>query len=275
MRRTCLVLGCMLASSPVWAGSIFLTGHDPDFHANLGGNSLGAQHIIQKAIAYVQDPGFNSFVASAPKFLFVESNIIPPPGNTQGKNGIVASGYVEGTDFDQVNAAGLNAALNLLGTGYSAIVVASDHGGILTSAELDILNARSADIISFLNNGGGLFAMAESDAVGLITGSTPFGYLPFIVSSSPLQQSEVGNSVTAFGASLGLVDADVNGNFSHNVFTATGGLSVVNINSAGEALSVATRSQITPGGTVPEPSTMGLFAAACGLLIWARQRRAR
>ncbi len=265
----------MLASSPVWAGSIFLTGHDPDYHASLGGNSVGAQHIIQKAIAYVQDPGFNSFVASAPKFLFVESNIIPPPSNSVGKNGIVASGYVEGTDFDQVNAAGLNAALNLLGTGYSAIVVASDHGGILTSAELNILNARSADIISFLNNGGGLFAMAESDAVGLITGSTPFGYLPFIVSSSPLQQSEVGNSVTAFGASLGLVDTDVNGNFSHNVFTATGGLSVVNINSAGETLSVAGRSQITPGGAVPEPSTMGLFAAACGLLIWARQRRAR
>ena len=37
------------------AGSIFITGHDPDFHASLGGNALGAQRINQVAISFIQD----------------------------------------------------------------------------------------------------------------------------------------------------------------------------------------------------------------------------
>ena len=103
--------------------------------------------------------------------------------------------------------------------GIARIVIASDFGGILTQAELDILDAHSADIINFLNAGGGLYAMAESDlGAGLTPNGGWFGYLPFIVSSAALNQSEIGNSVTPFGASLGLLDSDVNGNASHNVF---------------------------------------------------------
>lgn len=39
------------------AGAIFLTGHDPDFHASLGGNATGAQNINKAAINYVMDSG--------------------------------------------------------------------------------------------------------------------------------------------------------------------------------------------------------------------------
>ena len=154
-----------LASQPGFAaGSIFLTGHDPDFHASLGGNSIGAQHINQRAIAYIMDPAFNPFVAAgATKFLFVESNISVPSGHTVGANGIVASGYTSGVAFDKRDASTLNAALNDLGTTYGGLVIASDFGGILSQAELNILNARTTDIISFLNGGGGLYAMAESN----------------------------------------------------------------------------------------------------------------
>ena len=35
---------------------IFLTGHDPDFHAFVGGNAAGAQHINQRAIDFIMDP---------------------------------------------------------------------------------------------------------------------------------------------------------------------------------------------------------------------------
>jgi hypothetical protein len=175
MKKALLILCAILLSIPVvlipttlLAGSIFLTGHDPDFHATLGGNTVGAININKTAISFVTDPGFNTFKAGGVnKFLFVESSISPPGGHTVGENGIIASGYTAGVDFVHVDASTLNTALNALGTTYNAIVIASDFGGILTQAELDILNARSTDIISFLNAGGGLYA--ESWLVWVLT----------------------------------------------------------------------------------------------------------
>lgn len=257
------------------AGSIFLTGHDPDFHALLGGNAIGAQHINQVAITYVTDPAFNTYTAGGVnKFLLVQSKISPPGGHVDGKGGIVASGYTEGVDFDHVDAAGLNAALNALGTTYNAIVVASDYGGILTQAELDILVARSPDIISFLNKGGGLYAMAEgNNGAGLTPGGGWFKFLPFVVSSTNLNQSETGFKVTPYGLGLGLKDSDVNGNFSHNVFDKTFGMQIVDVDAAGQIMSLATRSPVNPGGVVPEPSTFALMAG--GLLTAALFLRKR
>jgi hypothetical protein len=73
-----------------------------------------------------------------------------------------AVGYPVGTTFETHGAAdGLETALWQLGTKYSAIVVGSDFGGMLTQAELDILDAHQADIINFLNAGGGLYGISE------------------------------------------------------------------------------------------------------------------
>src|SRR5437879_1247535 len=135
-------------------GSVFLTGHDPDFHA-LAGNTVGAQNINKAAINFITDPAFNTFVAGGnTKFLVVESSTSPPGGHLDGSEGIVASGF---SNFDEVDATGLNAALDNLGTTYSAIVVDSDFGGMLTQSELAILDARFSDIINFLNKGGGIY----------------------------------------------------------------------------------------------------------------------
>jgi hypothetical protein len=264
-------------SGAAFAGSIFLTGHDPDFHAT-SGNTTGARNINNAAINFIRDPLFNPFVASAPKFLFVESKGTIPGGHLQGKNGIVASGHAEGVAFDHHDFTTLNAALDLLGTpgGYSAIVVASDFGGILRQAELNILNARAADIIAFLNAGGGIYAMAESNlGAGLTPGGGHFGFLPFVVSSVSLNQTEVGFTVTAFGASLGLTNSDVNGNFSHNLFNGTFGLNVVDLDSQQSIISLAGRIQIPP---LPEPGALPLLAlallSAFGMAL-SRSRRRR
>jgi hypothetical protein len=251
-------------------GSIFLTGHDPDFHAFAAPNTAGAQHINQDAIKFIMDPLFNPFVAGTKKFLFVECDTCPVAGgHVDGRQGLSASGFVAGTDFETHGAAdGLAAELALLGTKYSGIVIGSDFGGMLTQAELNILNADSAGIIEFLNSGGGLYAMAETTPPSGLASSGFFGFLPFVVSTNPLSQFETGNTLTPFGASLGLVSADINGNFSHNVFTTTGGLNIVDTDPLGEILSLAGRETIP----TPEPGIfISLVMGMAGVALACRQ----
>ena len=272
---TRLAVCAITLSALAFGGSIFLTGHDADFHALVGGNAAGAQHINQAAITYIMDPAFNPFVTSgATKFLFVESSITVPSGHVDGINGIIASGYANGIAFDKADASTLNAALNLLGSTYGGIVIASDFGGILTQAELDILNARKTDIIAFLNAGGGLYAMAEgNNGAGLTPNGGWYGFLPFVISSTNLNQGESGYTVTPFGASLGLTNSDVNGNFSHNIFVSAGGMNVVDMDAAGDILSLAVRAQVNEGGVVPEPSAYACLAGGLALLALAARRR--
>ena len=194
----------------------------------------------------------------------MESSISPPPGHVDGINGIIDSGYTLGVNFDKADASTLNAALNGLGTTYDAIVVASDFGGILTQAELDILDARRTDIVNFLNGGGGLYAMAEgNNGAGLTPNGGWFGFLPCVVAQQDKNQTEVGNTLTSFGAGLGLTNGDVNGNASHNVFTDTCGLNVVDQDPSGAILSLAARAKVEGGGfnQVPEPSSLLLFGS--------------
>ena len=268
------------ASDRASGAAIFLTGHDPDFHASSGAgeNPTGAQNLNMVAIDFIQDPLFNPFVGTAPKFLFVEAVVAPPGGHKAGALGLANSGYVAGVDYDLHGATTLNAALDLLGDagGYSGIVVASDFGGLLTQNELNILNSRSADIISFLNAGGGLYAMAESNGgAGLTPLGGHFGFLPFVVSSTAFNAAESGNIVTPFGASLGLLSSDVNGNFSHNIFQGTFGLNAVDVDPAGNILSLAGRGTIGDGGVgaVPEPGSLLLVAS--GIVAWRARRRRR
>lgn len=263
------------SATAVPAGSIFLSGHDPVWHASFGGNAAGARNLAVTGIEYARN-------GSTLPFLFIESKTVPVPGGNAHEAPFLTSalGYGAG-DFVVMDASDLaaladfRAALN----SYSAIVVASDHGGMLSAGELSFLNSSSADVIDYLNNGGGLAAFGESNATGMIGATPRFGFLPFVVSSTDFQAPEVSNTLTPFGTSLGLAVGDVNGNFSHNYFSPVAGMDAVDLfnGEADKILSLAFRGVgITPTGVgVPEASNVIAGLALAGLLggvAWLRRR---
>jgi len=277
---TALILGLLMlgGAGAAEAGSVFLTGHDADFHAAYYyGNQAGARNIIRSAINFIRDPDYNTMVTRTSRVLFVDSNTPPPSGHIDSVLGMAYSGYIQGYHYDVYDYHNLNAGLNLLGTTYDSIVIASDFGGTLTQAELNILNSRKSDIISFLNAGGGLFAMAESNGgAGLTPDSGWYGFLPFVNASRNISTKEWGNILTPYGISLGLTASDINDNYSHNVFNDTYGLTVVDYDSIGNILSLAGRGQIldvTQGvSPVPVPPAVWLFGSGLLGLIGIRRK---
>lgn len=272
MRHTArhLLLTAAIAVSPLaaQAGAVFLTGHDPDFHAQPGAGN-GAV-LLSTAMSFVTGGTYNDHNAST-RFLWVESAIAVPGGHLRGSNSLAVIGAIAGLDYDVVNAAGF-AAANL--SNYNAIAIASSFGGTLTRAELDALIARSADIAAFINAGGGLFASAECFPCGanLMAGGTApdlFGYLPITITS-------IGASgpftPTAYGTSLGLTAANLN-DPTHNSFGLTGGLNVVDTDTAGHATTLAGIVNVGGGGFIPVPEPGSLLLAGLALTALAAARR--
>lgn len=255
------------------AGPIFLTGHDPDFHAQ---DSVHAQNLLRTGLSYVTGGTFDD--GAATKFLWIESRITVPSGHRVGEAGLTAIGLTLGANYDRVNAAEF-ATVNL--SNYTAIAVASTFGGLFGRAELDAMIARKADIQSFINAGRGLLALAEcfptnggSCGADLLAGATdpvPFGYLPITVGSIP---NVAPFTVTVFGAGLGLTNDDVN-DPTHNSFLDSGGLNVVDIDAAGKPTTLAGVVGVDDGGfrPVPAPAALALFATGLGTLLWNRRRK--
>ena len=245
-----IVMGGLCSTAS--AGSIFLTGHDPDFHAQL---DSGAQNLLAKALNYVTVGTYNT---TGTKFLWVESRISPPGGHLIGEDGLAAIGLTLGTHYDRADGAEF-ASVDL--SQYTAIAIASSFGGLLTRTELDALIARSADIKTFINAGGGLFASSERDGQGAdLLGVNPdvFGYLPVIVTS---QGNSGPYTVTPYGsATFGLTNGDLNSP-THNSFGLVGGLNVVDTDATGAAVTLAGNVNIGGGGftaAVPLPSSFFL-----------------
>ena len=228
--------GQLTSGLPTGRGGIYITGHDPDYHGYLGLNKTGAQDILQRAVGWV------TFGKTSPKMLLVTDLNNPGGDQSDPRLGLTAAGFT----YDVADDGSSGQVLDVHKvdfTKYGVIVVASDYGGWLRQSELDLLNGRSTDLIAFVNAGGGLVALAECGCRGNGTGTTHnrYGYLPTIVSSAALNQSEFGYTLTTTGTSMGLAGSDINGNASHAIFTSTGGLTPVDHDPAGHIISLTER----------------------------------
>ncbi|HKU64580.1 MAG TPA: PEP-CTERM sorting domain-containing protein [Rhizomicrobium sp.] len=266
----------LLTAGPANAGFVFLTGHDPDFHSQ---DDADAAHLLTVGLSYALG-GPANFNDNVHKILWVESFTPATSGHRVGEVGLLTIGLTAGQDFDWVDAAGF--ALADLSQ-YSAIGVASSFGGMFTSAELNAMIARTADITAFINAGGGLFASAECDIGGGACDASNmaaphggmYGYLPVTVSSiAPAPPF----FPTAFGTSLGLDFDDLN-DPTHNSFGLIGGLTPVDLDSANPQHATTLAGNVTIGGggfiptDVPEPATLALFAAGLAGVAGMRRRR--
>ena len=253
-----VMIGLVAGSSSLYAetqpkGSIFITGHDPDYHAlSPSCSGEGAQNLLEIAINYGRN-------GSDKPLLVVYTNDPADPG---GHRDSIAGLEKVTTNYVKMNASKFLKA-KLTPDRYSAIFVPSDFGGLLTQKELNALNDRKEDIRNYLNQGGGLIALAESDGGG---GLTPdgghYGFVPVPITSVP-EGHKNGDVVTPFGANLGLVATDVTCNFSHNYFEGAEGMNVVDYlevdenpgfdDGTDQIMSLAYRGYYGPGGIVEVP----------------------
>ncbi|HET7379875.1 MAG TPA: VPLPA-CTERM sorting domain-containing protein [Gaiellales bacterium] len=277
-----LVVTALVLWTPVQAraGSIFLTGHDPDFHAQ---DSAGAKDLLRSGLNFVTGGTYNDLNPLTPKFLWVESFNAPTSGHRVGELGLVSIGLTLGVQFDWVDAA-LLSTVNL--NDYSAIGIASSFGGMLTTAELNELIARKDDIKNFINSGGGLFASAEcfpasstcfADTLAGSSTAALYSYLPVTVSSV---DPTLPFHVTAAGAAapFNLTDGDVN-DPTHNSFGLIGGLTALDLDSGNPQQATTLAGNVTVGGggftPVPTPASLLLlgagFSGLAGVRRWIRR----
>ncbi|MBJ7607997.1 MAG: sigma-70 family RNA polymerase sigma factor [Candidatus Dormibacteraeota bacterium] len=223
-------------ATPPPGGRIFVTGDDPDVHAHYGPNAAGAQHLIQVAVGYVTSG------KTAPRLLLV-TDLRDPGGSLHGdpRLGLHDSGFTVDVADDGSGATGVLDLHTVRFADYDAVIVASDFGGWLRQAELDVLDARQAELASFARAGGGIVAFAEAGATAA-QGSAPttshgfFGFLPTAMSAAALSEYEVGVTVTAAAGALGLSNGDEAQNYLHTAFTPPPGATPLVVDPAGRAI---------------------------------------
>ncbi len=273
-----LLLAGVATSIPVSAGNIFLTGHDYDFHCAFAAaqcNSIGI--AVSFAASGAPDPtkpilvldkgGLTGEVATSLNTALAKAhNTIQGAGN--------AFNFVV---MDPTSAA--FAAAVLTPSNFSAIVIASDSscGGCdLTLADLTAINARTADITSFFNAGGGLVYLAGAEERATYYASVPIPAAAVAV-ASPF-------TLTAAGIGLGLNADNPNCCATHNSFTLPGAgsaLVVAELDTRGNAETLFAGGAtiggggFTPGGVIPEPASLVLFGSGLASLAGLRFRKSR
>jgi RHS repeat-associated protein len=227
------------SESALLPGGIFISGHDSDDHAV---HSEGARNVIRRAISFV------TYGKNSPRILLVTDLRNPGGDQEDPRVGLQLSGFTTFDVADYGSNTPNTLSINTVDfNNYDLVFVASDFGGWLRQEELDGLNSRSNDLINYVNQGGSIVAFAESGSravpPGDYAGTTHlrFKFIPLAVDSARFNQTESSITVTPFGLSMGLTNADVSANASHNIFLTNGGMDVVDVDQTNQIISLASR----------------------------------
>ncbi|MEK6230184.1 MAG: hypothetical protein AABM31_12780 [Actinomycetota bacterium] len=201
--RTAVLTAVALALLPAAsasAGRLIVTGHDADLHCTLGSQC----HFVEAAVNYVRagapDPSKPVLVLDRDDLDMVRAL------DAAFGPGVVPREVVEPRSAPF-------RTLPLTTARYSAILIASDTtcGGcdlneFDSTPDSDAINARKAEIASFFNSGGGVYANSGASHGDGLPGSGSDNYYSFL----PIQvggQTVTGPfCLTAVGASIGLED---------------------------------------------------------------------
>lgn len=261
-------LVAVVVASPASAttgGNIFLTGHDPDYHAYWE-NSASAFAALTSEVNFVQDGSTLPLLVFDNNSLEL-SNVLTSLGIAHVT--VDPSGAISDSMFDT--------------SIYSAFAVASDQscGGCdLAASDVANIATHSSAIDAFFNGGGGILGLAAAqDPNG-------YAYLPEAAANAGGFPPSLGFVETPAGTANGLVAE--NGDATHNYFPTpgTGGLSsayqVAETNSGNvESVFVKNGSITCIGptctitGGVPEPATWGMMLLGFGAIGSSFRRRKR
>ena len=237
MTKTLLLVRFLIglgAATNLFAGNIFLTGHDDDFH-----RGPDALNQIRSVVTFVRSGATNPLLP-----------ILTFDQGTELQNALTLAGI----SFTNVNPSAGVAASLFNPTVYSAFLVASDFtcGGCdNTPAGEANIAARAAAIALFANAGGGIIAFA-----GANNAATYYSFLPGSASTSASLPSN-GYTQTAAGLRLGI--PAVNGDEAHNVFAEPG------TNGVAAAYMVVERIGSATSGTAESLACVSCFVSATGI----------
>jgi hypothetical protein len=201
--RSLILAGLMLLLLPAgsaWAGKVWATGHDADYHCNGGSASSTTNqcHYVLTAVNYVR-----SGAPDPTKKVLALDNL-----GLRLDSSLTSLGIPHDTVDPRSAAFGTTPFST---DTYSAIAVASDYtcGGCDlnhppgTTTDSDAINARAGDFTAFFNAGGGVLALAGADHGGGSGANVYYNFMPLPVGGVAVSPPFC---LTAPGAALGLED---------------------------------------------------------------------